>query len=159
MLSVTVIAVGSLKESYLREAAAEYIKRLSAFCSPKVVELKETKLSSSPTESEKQAGMEDEGKRILAAIPQRAYTVALCVEGGQRDSEGLAEILETAAAERGSICFIIGGSEGLSESVKRASDLRLSFSKLTFPHQLMRVMLLEAVYRGFNIIKGTKYHK
>ena len=159
MLNVKIITVGNLKEAYLRDAVAEYKKRLSAFCVPEVVELKDTKLPDSPSLSQIKAGMEDEGKRILAAIPPRSTVVTLCVEGKQMTSEQLAEYIENASSLSGCLCFVIGGSHGLSDDVKNASSLRLSFSKLTFPHQLMRVILLEAVYRGFNIIKGTKYHK
>ena len=159
MLNVKIICVGSLKESYLKEAVAEYSKRLSGFCAPDVVELKEYRLPDSPSDAQIRAGIEDEGKRILAAIPPRAAVVALCVEGKQLSSEQLAEYIESVTATSGCLCFIIGGSHGLSDSVKSAAALKLSFSKLTFPHQLMRVILLEAVYRGFNIIKGTRYHK
>lgn len=159
MLNVKIITVGSLKEGYLREAVAEYTKRLGGFCTPEVVELKEYRLPDSPSESQIKQGIEDEGKRILAAIPPRATVVALCVEGKQLSSEQLAEYIDSAAAVSGCLCFVIGGSYGMSDAVKSVAALRLSFSKLTFPHQLMRVILLEAVYRGFNIIKGTKYHK
>lgn len=159
MLNVKIITVGSLKESYLKDAVAEYTKRLGGFCSPEVVELKEYRLPDSPSEAQIKQGIEDEGRRILAAIPPRANLVALCVEGKQLSSEQLAEYIDGAAATSGCLCFVIGGSYGLSDAVKSAAALRLSFSKLTFPHQLMRVILLEAVYRGFNIIKGTRYHK
>ncbi len=159
MLNVKIITVGSLKEAYLKDAVGEYTKRLGAFCTPEVVELKEYRLPDAPSEAQIKQGIEDEGRRILAAIPPRANIVALCVEGKQLSSEQLAEYIDGAAATAGCLCFVIGGSYGLSEAVKSAAALRLSFSKLTFPHQLMRVILLEAVYRGFNIIKGTKYHK
>lgn len=159
MLNVKMICVGSLKESYLREAVAEYTKRLGGFCAPEVVELRESRLPDNPSEAQIRATVEDEGKRILAAIPARAAVVALCVEGKQLTSEQLADYIEQTCSLTGCLCFVIGGSYGLSDSVKNAAALRLSFSRLTFPHQLMRVILLEAVYRGFNIIKGTKYHK
>lgn len=159
MLNVKIIVVGSLKESYLREAAAEYIKRLSAFCSPEVVELREARLPDAPSAGEIAAALADEGKRILAACPARAIKVALCVEGRQLSSPELAEYIGAASARAGCLCFIIGGSYGLDDAVKRTCELRLSFSRLTFPHQLMRVILLEAVYRAFNIQRGTKYHK
>lgn len=159
MLNVKFVVVGSLKESYLREAVAEYMKRLTTFCAPEIVELKEARLSDSPSSSEISGALADEGRRILAACPARSVKVALCVEGRQMSSPALAEYIDSAAARSGCLCFIIGGSYGLSSDVKRASDTRLSFSELTFPHQLMRVILLEAVYRGFNILRGTKYHK
>ena len=101
----------------------------------------------------------DEGKRILAAIPAGAYKIALCVEGEQFSSEALAARLERATSESGKICLIIGSSHGLSPEVKAACDLRLSVSKLTFPHQMMRLLLLDVLYRRISIIKGTKYHK
>lgn len=159
MLNVKFIAVGGLKEAYLRDAVAEYKKRLSAFCTPEIVELKEARLPDSPSGSDVRAALTDEGKRILSACPTRSVKVALCVEGRQMSSPELAEFIESAAGRAACLCFIVGGSYGLSDQVKQACELRLSFSKLTFPHQLMRVILLEAVYRGFNIIKGTKYHK
>lgn len=159
MVNVFFITVGSLKEDYLRAAVAEYTKRLSAFCRPSVVELKEVKLSDSPSKSEIDAALSAEGERILAAIPQRSYKVALCVEGKQYSSEKLAELIDRACLSESNICFIIGSSFGLSPAVKSACDLRLSVSELTFPHQLMRVILSEAVYRAFTIIKGTRYHK
>lgn len=159
MLNVKIVVVGGLKESYLREAVAEYMKRLTAFCLPEIVELKEARLPDSPSASEISAALACEGRNILAACPARSVKVALCVEGKQLSSPALAQYIDSAAARSGCLCFIIGGSYGLADDVKRAADLRLSFSELTFPHQLMRVILLEAVYRGFNILKGTKYHK
>ena len=159
MLNVTFITVGTLKEDYLRSALGEYTKRMSAFCRPNIVELKEVKLPDSPSKGEIESALSAEGERILAAIPARAYKVALCVEGKQLSSEELADAIDAAAMEHSDICFIIGSSHGLSPEVKSACHFRLSVSKLTFPHQLMRVILAEAVYRAFNIIKGTKYHK
>ncbi len=159
MLQVTVVAVGNLKEAYWRDALTEYEKRLRAFCNLEMTVLKETKLPDDPSKSEIQAALEDEGRRMLAVIPPRSYRIALCVEGKQFSSEALAKKLEAAADERGSICLIIGSSHGISDTVKQSCDLRLSVSELTFPHQMMRVMLLEILYRSFNIQKGTKYHK
>lgn len=159
MVSVTFIVVGGMKEGYLRDGVAEYMKRLSGFCRPVTVELKESRLPDSPSESEICASLESEADRILAAIPPRAYKIAFCVEGTQHSSEKLAQIIDGACMEHSDICFIIGSSFGLSPRVKSAADLKLSVSKLTFPHQLMRLISAEAVYRAFNIIKGTKYHK
>ncbi len=159
MLNVTFITVGNLKESYLREAVGEYTKRMSAYCRPNIIELKEVKVPDSPSNSEIDAALSAEAEKILAAIPSRAYKVALCVEGKQLSSEELAAAIDGASMEHSDICFIIGSSHGLAPEVKSACNLRLSVSKLTFPHQLMRVILAEAVYRAFNIIKGTKYHK
>ena len=159
MVNVTFITVGSLKEDYLRKAVEEYKKRLNAFCKPNIVELKEVKLSDDPSKNEIAAALDTESERIMAAIPPRAYKVALCVEGKQMPSEKLAETIDRAQMEHSDICFIIGSSFGLSDKIKNAADLKLSFSQLTFPHQLMRVILAEAVYRAFTNIKGTKYHK
>ena len=157
--TVRFITVGNLKESYLREAAAEYKKRLSGMCRVEEIELKEVKLPEDPSESEIKKALTEEAKAILAAIPPRSFPVALCVEGKQLDSPGLSALLERGAAESGCVCAVIGSSHGLDERVKAACSHRLSVSKLTFPHQLMRVILYEAVYRCYQIAKGSKYHK
>ena len=159
MIQVTLITVGNLKEEYWRQAVSEYEKRLSAFCKPEILQLKEAKLPENPSTGEIQVALEDEAKRILAAMPPRSYRIALCVEGKQFSSEALAKKLDKTIQENGNLCLIIGSSHGICEDVKRACDLRLSVSKLTFPHQMMRVLLLEVLYRCFGIIKGTKYHK
>ena len=159
MLNVHFVTVGSLKEGYLREAAGEYMKRLSGFCRPEIIELKETRLPENPSDKEVQAALHDEGDRILALLPSRAYKIAMCVEGKQLSSEDLALQIEEVMQLSGDLYLIIGSSHGLDERVKRACDFRLSVSKLTFPHQLMRVILLEAVYRALNIQRGTRYHK
>ena len=159
MIAVKIITVGTLKESYLRDAVAEYEKRLGSFCKLTQVTLKEEKLPDSPSEGEIRTALRKESEKILAEIPKKAYKIALCVEGNQLSSEQLADKLDTVSATHGELCLIIGSSHGLDDSVKNACDLKLSVSKLTFPHQLMRVILLEAIYRGFNIIKGTHYHK
>ena len=159
MLNVKILCVGNLKESYLKEAAAEYIKRLSGFCQLEIVELKEKKVPDAPSETEIRAALDEEAERLLAAVPPRAAKIALCVEGKQFSSESLAKKLDGFATTHGTICLIIGSSHGLSDTVKSACDLKLSVSELTFPHQLMRVLLLEVIYRCFNISKGTRYHK
>ncbi len=159
MIRLTLVAVGNLKESYLREALAEYQKRLAAFCKPEIVQLKEYKLPDNPSQGEIKAALEEEADRILAAIPGKAYKIALCTEGKQFSSEALAEKLDGILSETGELALIIGSSHGLSERVKRTADLRLSISELTFPHQLMRVLSLEILYRSFSILKGTRYHK
>lgn len=159
MMNVKFITLGTLKEAYLRDAAAEYEKRLGAFCRFELVQLKEERLSDDPSESEIKNALSKESEKILALIPARAYVVAMCVEGKQLTSPELAEKLEEISSRTSDICFIIGSSFGLSDTVKQRADLRLSVSKLTFPHQLMRVILLETVYRAFNIQKGTRYHK
>lgn len=159
MLNVTVITVGNLKEGYLREAAAEYEKRLGSFCRLEMIQLKETKLPEAPTEGQIAAALTAEGKQILAAMPPRAYRIAMCVEGQQLSSEQLAQRLEEIGNTHGAVCLVIGSSYGIAPEVKAACDFRFSVSRLTFPHQLMRVLLLETVYRSLGIIKGTKYHK
>lgn len=159
MMNVRFITLGTLKEGYLRDAAAEYEKRLGAFCRFEMIQLKEERLGDNPSQNEIAATLEKESEKILAQIPPRAYCVAMCVEGKQLSSEELADKIESVGNITSDICFIIGSSFGLSENVKKRADMRLSVSKLTFPHQLMRVLLLEAVYRAFNIQKGTKYHK
>lgn len=159
MLNLHFVVIGSLKESYLREACKEYMKRLSGFCRPEIIELRETRVPDDPSEKEIAAALKEEGDKLLSLLPPRAYKIALCVEGKQLSSEELAATLEKAALESGDFYFIIGSSHGLDARVKAACDLRLSISKLTFPHQLMRVVLLEAVYRALNIQRGTRYHK
>lgn len=159
MLNVRLITVGSLKEGYLKDAIAEYSKRLSAFCNFEITELKEYKLPDSPTDGDVKKALAEEAERIVKAIPQKSYKIALCVEGKQLSSEELAQKIEEISQISGCICLIIGSSHGIDPSVKALCDLRLSVSKLTFPHQLMRVMMLEIIYRAMNIIKGTKYHK
>ena len=157
--TVRFITVGNLKESYLREAAAEYKKRLAGMCRVEEIELKEVKLPEDPSESEIKKALTEEAKAILAAIPPRSFPVALCVEGKQMSSPDLSRKLESVTAECGTLCFIIGSSHGLAPEVKSAAKMRLSVSELTFPHQLMRVILYEAVYRCYQIAKGSKYHK
>lgn len=160
MLRVHIVHVGTIKEKYLTDAVAEYEKRLSAYCSVDNISVKEERLSDKPSAAEIATAIKKEGERILAALPPRAYNIALCVEGKQLSSEKFSERLASIANEGFSdICLIIGGSDGLSDEVKTACRMRLSVSEMTFPHQLMRVILLEQLYRAFNIAAGGKYHK
>ena len=159
MATIRFISVGTLKEDYLRDAVAEYKKRLSGFCRVESVNLKEAKLPNDPSDAEIKKALCEEAKAILSAVPDRAYKIAMCVEGKQFSSEELAAKLEGAFSGANEICFIIGSSHGLDDSVKNAADLKLSVSKLTFPHQMMRPLLLEVLYRSFSILRGTKYHK
>ena len=159
MINVKLIALGNLKEGYLREAFSEYAKRLSAFCRFECVELKEYRLPEDPSATEINTALDDEAKRILALFSPRAYKVALCIEGKQFSSEELSKKMDEALSHASEIIFVIGSSHGLAETVKAACDLRLSISKMTFPHQLMRVIMAESIYRSFSISKGTKYHK
>ena len=155
-MNVYVIHVGNLREKYYADAVAEYEKRLGRFCRLKNVEIREERLPDQPSEAQIGAALAAEGKRILEALPERAYRIALCVEGKQLSSEELAAAIEGAARDT---VFIIGSSYGLSDTVKAACDLRLSFSRMTFPHRLMRVMLAEQIYRALSINAGGGYHK
>ena len=159
MANITIISVGTLKEDYLKDAVAEYKKRLSQYARVEEINIKEEKIADEDDSSQVKRALEAEGEKILAAIPKGAGKIALCVEGKQYDSPALASLIGKMADESGKIALIIGSSHGLCDSVKRASDVRLSVSALTFPHQLMRVVLLEALYRSFTILAGKKYHK
>lgn len=159
MLQVTLLCVGRLKEKFYTDASAEYLKRLGAYCRAEIIELPESKRPSNPSDAETEAAVRREGDAILERIPKGTRTVALCVEGKEIPSEGMAEILSAAAAEGGKICFVIGGSDGLDKRVKAAAEARISMSRMTFPHHLARVMLLEQIYRGFKINEGSRYHK
>lgn len=160
MQHVTVLCVGKLKESYWRDAVAEYAKRLSAFCRFTVIEVDEERLPDAPSAAQIAHTLEEEGKRLLSRIPRDALTVALCIEGKTVSSEMLSARLSSWALDgKSHIAFVIGGSFGLSDEVKNAATLRLSMSPMTFPHQLARVMLLEQIYRAFQIASGGKYHK
>ena len=160
MLYVKLICVGKLRETYYIEAFREYAKRLGAYCRFECAEIPEQRLSDDHAEKEIAAALEREAAEVLRAIPPDAYLCALCVEGKQMPSEGMAELI--AARENSGkpkLCFLIGGSYGLSDTLKRRAELRLSFSKMTFPHHLARVMLAEQIYRGFKILEGSRYHK
>lgn len=159
MLSVTVLCVGKLKETYWREACAEYAKRMTPFCKFFVIEVEEYRLPEKPSEAEICAGLKAEGKKLLQKAG-KAQLISLCIEGKTLSSPQLAEKLRSAALEgESSIAFVIGSSYGLSEEVKAASSLRLSMSPMTFPHQLARVMLCEQIYRSFQILSDGRYHK
>ena len=159
MLTVKIITVGTLKEAYWRDALAEYKKRLGAFCRVEEINLKESRVSDRPSEGEIASALAAEAQMMLPHLTPRAYKIALCVEGKQFSSEQLAQKLESAMQTAGEMVLLIGSSHGLSEQVKAACDLRLSVSALTFPHQMMRVMLMEILYRSMSILKGTQYHK
>lgn len=159
-MQVTLIVLGKLKEDYLRAACAEYIKRLQSFCKLNVVELNPQKLPDSPSDLQIRDALEKESVEIRKHIPNGAKVITLCIEGKMMSSEKLSESLDRiAVGGTGSVCFVIGSSFGLSDSVKSISDIRLSMSPMTFPHQLARVMLLEQIYRAFQISHGGKYHK
>ena len=160
MLNIKIIAIGDLKEKYLRDACEEYKKRLGAWAKVEEIVLKEEKLPDNPTDAQIKAGLEAEEKKIFEKISSKAYVIAMCVEGKQLSSQEFArKIEEITISGYGEIVLIIGSSFGMTDAVKNRADFRLSVSKLTFPHQLLRVILYEATYRAMSIIKGTKYHK
>lgn len=158
MFGVTILAVGKLKEPWLREGLAEYQKRLSAYCDFSVVEIPEYRLPDDPSPAQIQKGLAEEGKAILDKAGNRPL-VALCIEGKELSSPDFARFLGERQQAAGAVCFAVGGSFGLCDEVKRRAVLRLSVSPMTFPHQLFRVMLAEQLYRGFSILGGGKYHK
>lgn len=160
MLSIRLVCVGKLREQFFIDAFNEYSKRLSAYCKFECAELNETKLGSSPSDKEIAAALDKEAADIERALGKDAYVIAMCVEGIQLKSEDLAQkISSLAVAGRGRICFVIGGSFGISPRIKQRADMRLSMSEMTFPHHLARVMLAEQIYRAFKISEGSKYHK
>lgn len=160
MLNITLLHVGDFKEKYLKDAFLEYSKRISAFADFEDVNIKESYLNSNPTDAEIEKALSSEAKLILSRLDSKAKKIALCVEGKQFSSEEFADLFSLSAIEgKSKIIFIIGSSYGLSGEVKSVCDLKLSFSKMTFPHQLMRVMLSEQIYRAMTINSGKIYHK
>jgi len=160
MLGIKIICVGKLKEKFYIDAEREYQKRLSAYCKLEIAELPEQRLPSDPSGAEITAALAKECEAIETKLTQGATIITLCVEGCEMDSAGLSAML-TECAGRGEsrLCFVIGGSFGLHEKIKSRADRKLSLSKMTFPHNLARVVLLEQLYRGFKIAEGSKYHK
>lgn len=160
MLNIRVICVGRLKERFYLDAAAEYSKRLSRFCRLELTELPESRLPEDPSAAETIRALEAEAVSIEAKLPKSGVLVALCIEGRELSSPALAEQLNAYAVSGASaITFLIGGSVGLAERLKARADLKLSMSPMTFPHHLARIMLLEQLYRAFQIQAGTRYHK
>ena len=158
MIKVTIIAVGKIKEKEFSALADEYIKRLSAFCDLKVIELKPEPLPESPNPAQIKSALLKEAGEILSKIPKDAQVFPLCIEGKQFSSEEFSKEIKICADNGKNICFLIGGSHGLDQSIKK-NGIKVSFSAMTFPHKLFRIMLLEQLYRGFSIINGGKYHK
>lgn len=159
-MNISIICVGKLKERYWSDAVSEYSKRLKSYCNLEIVELKEARLPDKAGPAEEQAVKEAEGEEILKKIRDGVYVVTLEVKGKMLSSPKLAEKMEKLAVDGVShIAFVIGGSLGLSEAVSCRADFKLSFSEMTFPHQMMRVILLEQVYRSFKIIRNETYHK
>ncbi|MBR1534445.1 MAG: 23S rRNA (pseudouridine(1915)-N(3))-methyltransferase RlmH [Ruminococcus sp.] len=158
-MNVNIICVGKLKESYLRDAIEEYSKRMKPLCKLSVIELPEERVGENPSAAEIQKTVAAESDRILQKLGKSDYVVAMCIEGRNISSEELSQKLEEIQQLAGTVDFIIGGSWGLSEALKARADFKLSMGRMTFPHQLFRVMLLEQIYRAFQISRGTKYHK
>lgn len=159
-MNIKIIAVGKIKEKYMMEGIKEYSKRLSKYSNVKIIEVTDEKTSEKLSEREINLIKDKEGARILSKIPQNAYIISLDIKGKQLSSEDLAEKIENLMVNGvNNIVFIIGGSLGLADEILEKSNFRLSFSKMTFPHQMMRLILLEQVYRGFRIMRGEPYHK
>ena len=159
-MNIAIITVGKLKERYFKEAVEEYSTRLSKYCKLDIVEVTDEKAPENLSHAQELNIIQKEGQGILKYVKEDTYAIALAIQGKQLSSEGLAEFINNLGIKgKSNIAFIIGGSLGLSDEVLKRADYMLSFSKMTFPHQLMRVVLLEQVYRGFRIIKGEPYHK
>ena len=159
-MRITVICVGKIKEKYFTMGIEEYSKRLSRYCKLDIIELPDEKTPDNASAAEELQIKKKEGERILKNVKDGAYVIALAIEGTMLTSESLSEKLETLGVNGDShIVFIIGGSLGLDEEILKRADYKLSFSKMTFPHQMMRMILLEQIYRGYRIMKGEPYHK
>ena len=159
-MKITLITVGKIKEKYLRDAIAEYTKRLSKYCKLEIIEVADEKTPDNASETVEEQIRNKEGERILKNVKDDAYVITLEILGKQLTSEQLADKIDTLGIQGTShIVFIIGGSSGLGQDVLKRSNYSLSFSKMTFPHQLMRVILLEQIYRSYRIINGEPYHK
>lgn len=159
-MNISIICIGKLKEKYWKDAVDEYMKRLGSYCAPEITELKESKLAANPSAADEAAVVEAEGREILSRINNGMYVITLEIKGKKLTSEALAaKVGELAIDGRSDIAFVVGGSLGLSKEVSGRADFRLSFSDMTFPHQLMRVILLEQIYRSFKILRNEPYHK
>lgn len=158
-MNINIICAGKIKEKYFTAAIAEYSKRMSRFAKFSITELPDEKIPDNASEKEEKAIKDKEGKAMLSKIKDSDYVIAMCIEGRQLDSVELSEKIEKISMSSSSIVFVIGGSLGLSDEVKKRADLRLSFGKITLPHQLMRVVLCEQIYRAFKISRNETYHK
>ncbi|MBU5311363.1 23S rRNA (pseudouridine(1915)-N(3))-methyltransferase RlmH [Tissierella carlieri] len=159
-MNIRIVAVGKIKEKYIQEGIKEFTKRLSRYCSLDIIEIDDEKAPENLSEKEMEIVKTKEGERILGKIPQNSFVIALAIEGKQLSSEELSEKMADLMINGiNDITFVIGGSLGLSIDVMNRSNFKLSFSKMTFPHQLMRLILLEQIYRGWRIMKGEPYHK
>ena len=159
MIKVTLICLAKLKEKYLKDAVEEYKKRLSRYCSLDIIELEPVRLPEKPSDSEIQQALLKEADMVLKKIPQSSEIYTLCIEGKELSSEQFARNIDTLQNAGKSLTFVIGSSYGIANKIKALSNFKLSFSKMTFPHQLFRVMLLEQIYRAFKINEGSAYHK
>nr|WP_207627707.1 23S rRNA (pseudouridine(1915)-N(3))-methyltransferase RlmH [Neobacillus sp. MM2021_6] len=160
IVNISIITVGKLKEKYLKQGIEEYLKRLTAYAKVEVIEVSDEKAPEELSELEMIQVKQKEGERILAKISQDTYVIALAIQGKLASSEELASSLDKLATYgKSKIAFVIGGSLGLSEDVLKRSNEQLSFSRMTFPHQLMRLILVEQIYRAFRINRGEPYHK
>lgn len=159
-MKIQIICIGKLKEKYWTDASAEYLKRLSRYCDIQITELKEAKLPDRASSAQEEMVKDEEGKNILKHIKDESYVITLEIKGKTLSSEAMSQKIRDLSLEgRSHVTFIIGGSLGLSSHVSDRADFKLSFSAMTFPHQMMRVILLEQIYRSFKIIKGETYHK
>lgn len=159
-MNIKLICVGKLKEKYWRDACTEYSKRLSRFCKLSILEIPDEATPDNANDTQITAILNKEGEKILSNVRENEYLVSLCIEGIRFDSVGFSQKMnEIMLSGKSQITFVIGGSCGLSDEVKKRSNLKLSFSDMTFPHQLMRIILLEQVYRGFKILGNESYHK
>ncbi len=159
-MNISIVTIGKLKEKYIKQGIEEYIKRMSAYAKVEIVELPDEKAPENLSEAEMVQVKQKEGERILLKIPADTYVIVLAIEGKMKTSEQLAEDLDKLATYgKSKIAFVIGGSLGLSEGVMKRADETLSFSKMTFPHQLMKLILIEQIYRAFRINRGEPYHK
>ena len=158
-MKITIVAAGKIKEKYLTAGINEFLKRLGTFANVKIVEINEEKMKDNPSEAEKQQVLAAEGQRLLKQVPEGSYLFVLDVYGKAVSSEVLSEKIQKLGLEgKSSITFLIGGAFGLSEEVRQAADFRLSFSPMTFTHQMIRLLLVEQIYRSFKIARGEKYH-
>ncbi|MED4136794.1 23S rRNA (pseudouridine(1915)-N(3))-methyltransferase RlmH [Priestia megaterium] len=159
-MNISIITIGKLKEKYLKQGIEEYLKRLSSYAKVEIIELADEKAPENLSESEMEQVKQKEGERILAKVSDDTHVIALAINGKQKSSEELAKEIDSLATYgKSKIAFVIGGSLGLSSEVMKRSNAALSFSKMTFPHQLMRLVLVEQIYRAFRIIRNEPYHK
>ncbi|MGP1575027.1 23S rRNA (pseudouridine(1915)-N(3))-methyltransferase RlmH [Selenomonas sp.] len=158
-MKIRILAVGKLKEKYLLQGVAEYEKRLSPFASVELIETREERMPESPSEAEKEDALKKEGANLLRLVPEKSFLIVLDVSGELLSSEALAEKIAALALQgKSDLTFLIGGAFGISAAVRKRADLRLSFSPMTFTHQMVRLLLYEQVYRAFKINRGEKYH-